>query len=113
MMRGEIWWADFGMPFGSEPGFFRPVVILQADAFNKSKIGTVIIVPLTTNLLLAEAPGNIYLDKEESGLTKDSVAVVSQVTVIDKKRLTSVAGTLKKELMKEIEEGVKLVLGLR
>lgn len=112
-MRGEIWWADFGMPFGSEPGFFRPVVILQADAFNKSKIGTVIIVPLTTNLLLAEAPGNIYLDKEESGLTKDSVAVVSQVTVIDKKRLTSVAGTLKKELMKEIEEGVKLVLGLR
>jgi len=113
MMRGEIWWADFGMPFGSEPGFFRPVVILQADAFNKSKIGTVIIVPLTTNLLLAEAPGNIYLDKEESGLTKDSVAVVSQVTVIDKKRLTSVAGSLKKELMKEIEEGVKLVLGLR
>lgn len=112
-MRGEIWWADFSMPFGSEPGFFRPVVILQADAFNKSKIGTVIIVPLTTNLLLAEAPGNIYLDKEESGLTKDSVAVVSQVTVIDKKRLTSVAGTLKKELMKEIEEGVKLVLGLR
>lgn len=113
MMRGEIWWADFGMPFGGEPGFYCPVVILQADAFNKSKIGTVIIVPLTTNLLLAEAPGNIYLDKEESGLTKDSVAVVSQVTVIDKKRLTSVAGTLKKELMKEIEEGVKLVLGLR
>ncbi len=112
MIRGEIWWADFGMPFGSEPGFFRPVVILQADTFNRSKIGTVIILPLTTNLILSEAPGNVYLEKTETELPKDSVAVVSQITVIDKKRMRERVGTLKKERLKEIEEGIKLVLGL-
>jgi mRNA interferase MazF len=112
MIRGEIWWADFGMPFGSEPGFFRPVVILQADTFNRSKIGTVIILPLTTNLILSEAPGNVYLEKTETELPKDSVAVVSQITVIDKKRMRERVGTLKKEKLKEIEEGIKLVLGL-
>ncbi len=112
MIRGEIWWADFGMPFGSGPGFFRPVVILQADTFNRSKIGTVIILPLTTNLILSEAPGNVYLEKTETELPKDSVAVVSQITVIDKKRMREMAGTLKKERLKEIEEGIKLVLGL-
>ncbi|VBB40081.1 mRNA interferase MazF6 [uncultured Spirochaetota bacterium] len=112
MIRGEIWWADFGMPFGSEPGFFRPVVILQADTFNRSKIGTVIILPLTTNLILSEAPGNVYLEKTETELPKDSVAVVSQITVIDKKRMREMVGTLKKERLKEIEEGIKLVLGL-
>jgi mRNA interferase MazF len=112
MIRGEIWWADFGMPFGSEPGFFRPVVILQADTFNRSKIGTVIILPLTTNLILSEAPGNVYLEKTETELPKDSVAVVSQITVIDKKRMREMVGTLKKERLNEIEEGIKLVLGL-
>ncbi len=112
MIRGEIWWADFGMPFGSEPGFFRPVVILQADTFNRSKIGTVIILPLTTNLILSEAPGNVYLEKTETELPKDSVAVVSQITVIDKKRMREMVGTLKKERLKEIEEGIKLVSGL-
>ncbi len=100
------------MPFGSEPGFFRPVVILQADTFNRSKIGTVIILPLTTNLILSEAPGNVYLEKTETELPKDSVAVVSQITVIDKKRMRERVGTLKKEKLKEIEEGIKLVLGL-
>ncbi len=100
------------MPFGSEPGFFRPVVILQADTFNRSKIGTVIILPLTTNLILSEAPGNVYLEKTETELPKDSVAVVSQITVIDKKRMREMVGTLKKERLKEIEEGIKLVLGL-
>lgn len=100
------------MPFGSEPGFFRPVVILQADTFNRSKIGTVIILPLTTNLILSEAPGNVYLEKTETELPKDSVAVVSQITVIDKKRMREMVGTLKKERLNEIEEGIKLVLGL-
>ena len=64
MTRGEIWWADFGIPFGSEPGFNRPVLIVQADAINKSKINTIIVIPFSTNLLLENAPGNIFVDKK-------------------------------------------------
>jgi mRNA interferase MazF len=112
MMRGELWWTDFGLPFGSEPGFRRPILIVQDDAFNKSKINTVIIVPLTTNLALAEAPGNVLLEKEESGLTKDSVLVVSQLSAIDKKRLIEFAGKIEKQTIEEVEEGIKLVLGM-
>ena len=85
---------------------------MQDDAFNKSKINTVIIVPLTTNLALAEAPGNVLLEKEESGLTKDSVQVVSQLSAIDKKRLIDFAGKIEKQTIEEIEEGIKLVLGI-
>ena len=77
MTRGEIWWADFGIPYGSETGFDRPILIIQSDSFNRSNINTTIIVPLTTNLRLADAPGNVFLDKEESGLPKDSVVNVS------------------------------------
>jgi mRNA interferase MazF len=112
MTRGELWWTDFGLPFGSEPGFRRPILIVQDDAFNKSKINTVIIVPLTTNLALAEAPGNVLLEKEESGLTKDSVLVVSQLSAIDKKRLIEFAGKIEKQTLEEVEEGIKLVLGM-
>jgi mRNA interferase MazF len=112
MTRGELWWTDFGLPFGSEPGFRRPILIVQDDAFNKSKINTVIIVPLTTNLALAEAPGNVLLEKEESGLTKDSVLVVSQLSAIDKKRLIEFAGKIEKQTIEEVEEGIKLVLGM-
>jgi len=113
MTRGEIWWTDFGIPFGSETGFRRPVVIIQDDSFNRSKINTVIIIPLTTNLALAEAPGNVLLEKEESGLTKDSVLVVSQLSAIDKKRLVEQSGKLDKQIIKEAEEGIKLVLGIK
>jgi mRNA interferase MazF len=113
MTRGEIWWADFGVPFGSETGFRRPVVIIQDDAFNRSKINTVIIIPLTTNLILAEAPGNVLLEKEESGLTKDSVLIVSQLSAIDRKRLVEQAGRLEKHIIEEAEEGIKLVLGMK
>jgi len=112
MTSGELWWTDFGLPFGSEPGFRRPILIVQDDAFNKSKINTVIIVPLTTNLALAEAPGNVLLEKEESGLTKDSVLVVSQLSAIDKKRLIEFAGKIEKQTLEEVEEGIKLVLGM-
>jgi mRNA interferase MazF len=112
MMRGELWWADFGLPFGSEPGFRRPVVILQDDAFNKSNIHTTIIVPLTTNMALAEAPGNVVLPKEESNLSKDSVLVVSQLSAVDKQRLIERIGTLKRQTLEEAEEGIKLILNL-
>jgi mRNA interferase MazF len=113
MTRGEIWWADFGVPFGSETGFRRPVVIIQDDAFNRSKINTVIIIPLTTNLVLAEAPGNVLLEKEESRLTKDSVLVVSQLAAIDRKRLVEQSGKLDKQIIEEAEVGIKLVLGIK
>lgn len=113
MTRGDIWWVDFGIPFGSEPGYKRPVVILQDDSFNKSKINTVIIAPITTNLLLAEAPGNVLLEKAESKLKKDSVVVVSQITAIDKERLIEKENKLSQSVMAEIESGMLLVLGLR
>jgi mRNA interferase MazF len=113
MIRGEIWWADFGLPFGSEPGFHRPVLIIQDDAFNKSKINTVIVIPLTTNLLLGDAPGNVYLEKEESGLGKDSVIVISQIGVIDKSRMVEKKIKVDKEKMQEVEFGILTVLGIK
>ena len=90
MIRGEIWWANFGIPYGSEPGFNRPVLIMQADAINRSTINTTLVVPLTTNLSLAEAPGNVFLDSRESLLSKDSVLVVAQLSVLDKKTARSI-----------------------
>ncbi len=113
MMRGEIWWADFGIPFGSEPGFKRPVLIVQDDAFNRSKINTIIVVPLTTNLILEEAPGNVFLDKEDSELSKDSVIVVSQLYAIDRRRLLEQASKIKKQIIEDVEDGIKMVLGLK
>ncbi|HEY9054833.1 MAG TPA: type II toxin-antitoxin system PemK/MazF family toxin [Rectinemataceae bacterium] len=112
MTRGELWWADFGITFGSETGYRRPVLIMQNDAFNESKIRTVVIVPLTTNLALADAPGNVYIDKKASGLSKDSVAVVSQLSAIDKRRINDKVGKIEGGILNEIEEGIKLVLGI-
>ncbi|WP_304226435.1 type II toxin-antitoxin system PemK/MazF family toxin [Gracilinema caldarium] len=112
MTRGEIWWADFGIPFGSEPGFHRPVLIIQDDSFNRSNINTVIVIPFTTNTILADSPGNIYVEKTESGLSKDSVLVVSQISVLDKTRLVSLENKLHYSVMEEVEEGIKLILGL-
>ena len=75
MIRGDIWWVDFGEPLGSEPGWIRPAVIVQSDEFNKSDMNTTVVIPLTTNLRLAEFPGNVLLSKQDSKLSKDSVAV--------------------------------------
>lgn len=112
MTRGEIWIADFGVPFGSETGFIRPVIIVQNNAVNKSNINTTIIVPLTSNLVYEEAAGNVFIDKKESRLSKDSVAVVSQLDVIDKKRLIKKVHTLSTYTMNLLEEGVSLILDL-
>jgi mRNA interferase MazF len=110
MIRGEIWWADFGIPFGSEPGFNRPVLIVQADALNQSKINTTIVIPFTTNLILENAPGNVFVDKDESKLSKDSVLVVSQISVIDKSRLVKYENTISKNIIDVLEDGIKLIL---
>ena len=112
MTRGEIWWADLGVPFGSEPGFRRPVLIVQADSFNRSRISSVLCVPFTTNLRLADAPGNIHLSAVESGLSKDSVLVVSQLNCIDRARLVERQGRLRHVELTEVETGLRLVLAL-
>jgi mRNA interferase MazF len=110
--RGSIWWVDLGIPGGSEPGYRRPVLVLQSDDFNKSKIQTVIAAVITSNLRLSQAPGNVYLKKEESGLAKDSVINVSQIVTFNKEDLTDAVGTLGNRFMKKVEKGLRLVLAL-
>ena len=112
MIRGELWWADFGLPFGSEPGYKRPVIIIQNDFFNNSKINTTIVIPLTTNLMLADAPGNILITKNESKLKKDSVIVVSQIEVIDKRRLIEKITKIEKTIIEKIENNILFILGI-
>jgi len=110
--RGEIWWADFGQPLGSEPGYRRPVLILQADSFNRSRIQTVVVVPLSTNAGLALAPGNMLCRPRETGLKRASVANVSQLTVVDRGRLAEKVGALSARLLTQVEDGVRQVLSL-
>ena len=113
MTRGEIWWVDFGIPFGSEPGYRRPVLIVQDDFFNNSNIKTIVIVPFSTNLILADAPGNILLEKELTELSKDSVLVGSQIYSIDRRRLVEKISIIEKRLFSDIEDGLLIVLGIR
>jgi len=112
MRRGEIWWAELPAPIGAEPGFRRPLLIVQIDDFNRSNIQTVIGVALTTNLRLADAPGNVLLPAAESGLPKDSVANVTQILTADKGLLSTRAGALDDRAMLLVEDGLRLVLGL-
>lgn len=94
------------------PGYRRPVLVVQIDAFNQSRIQTVLVVPLTTNLRLAQAPGNVELQPSQTALPKASVANVSQVTVLDKQFLTEWAGALPPKVLQRVETGLRLVLGL-
>jgi mRNA interferase MazF len=110
--RGQIWWADLDAPEASEPGFRRPVLVVQSDAFNRSRIRTVIAVVLTSNLRLVGAPGNVLVPAKSSGLPKDSVANVSQVVTLDKDYLAELAGRLRGALLADIEAGLRLVLDL-
>ena len=113
MTRGELWWADFGVPFGSEPGYKRPVIIIQNDFFNKSTISTTIVIPLTTNMILSDAPGNILIKKNESKLKKDSVIVMSQIEVIDRQRLLEKIADVNKSILDKIEISIMFILGIR
>lgn len=110
--RGAIWWADLAEPRGSEPGFRRPLLIVQADAFNRSRIQTIVAVVLTSNLRLVEAPGNVLIPARLSGLPKDSVANVSQVITIDRNFLLEPAGKLDARILRQVEDGLRLVLHL-
>jgi mRNA interferase MazF len=110
--RGEIWWASLPEPIGTEPGYRRPVLIIQDDIFNQSRISTVIVVAVTSNTQLAEAPGNAILPSKATGLPKDSVANVSQVFTVDKKFLVERIGMLPEYLQEEVDEGLRTVLYL-
>jgi mRNA interferase MazF len=110
--RGEIWWALLPAPVASEPGYRRPLLIIQSDDFNQSRISTVIAAVITSNLHLADAPGNVLLTKKESGLPKQSVVNVSQLITVDKTFLTEKAGSISALKLSEIETGVRLVLSL-
>ena len=112
MQRGEIWWATLGEPFGSEPGFCRPVLIVQDDAFNRSRIQTVIAIAITTNLELAKAPGNVLLPTRVTTLPRDSVANVSQLITIDKSFLSQRVGSLPLDLQEQVDAGLRLILYL-
>lgn len=112
IQRGEIWWATLPEPVGSEPGFRRPVLIVQSNDFNRSRINTVIAVVITSNTRLAEAPGNVFLPRHVTGLPKDSVANVSQVITVDKSFLTEQVGSLPSSVLQQIETGLRLVMAL-
>ena len=109
--QGEVWWADLGEPRGSKPGFRRPVLVVQGDALNRSRIATAVCVALTSNVKWASAPGNVLLSESATGLPKESVANVSQIVTLDKSELTARAGKLPKAKLHLVLSGVDVVLG--
>jgi mRNA interferase MazF len=112
MYRGEIWWANLLDPVGSEPGYRRPVLVVQDDTFTQSRISTVIVVIITSNIQLAEAPGNVLLPKGATGLSRDSVANVSQILTVDKTFLVKCISSLPNHLQEEIDDGLRTILYL-
>lgn len=112
MKRGEIWWASLTAPEGSGPGYRRPVLVVQANSFNESRISTVLVAVITSNLALAQAPGNLRISKSDSGLTKASVINVSQILTIDRRFITERVGYLPGRVMERVNEGLKLVLSV-
>lgn len=112
MERGEIWWAELEAPKGSEPGYRRPVLVVQGDSFNRSKISTVIVAAITSNLELADAPGNVRLDRRASKLPRPSVVNVSQVLTLDRAALTERVARLSPSTLEAIDAGLRMVLSL-
>jgi len=110
--RGDLWWADLGEPRGSAPALRRPVLVIQSDGFNKSRIPTVVVAALTSNLKLADAPGNVLCRPRGTGLPQPSVVNVSQLATLDRRFLLERMGRLSRTTMEEVEEGLLLVLGL-
>jgi mRNA interferase MazF len=109
--QGDVWWVDLAAPTGSEPGFRRPIVVVQADSFNRSTLRTVVAVPLTSNLRWADAPGNVRLTARATGLPRDSVANVSQLVTVDKASLTERVGKLSPAKLDLVLAGIDVVLG--
>ncbi len=112
VQRREVWWADLEEPRGSKPGFRRPILVVQADAFNRSRLRTVLCLVLTSNTRLLNAPGNVLLRAKTSGLPKDSVANISQIVTLDEDYLAERIGRITPKLMAHVDAGLKLVLDL-
>lgn len=110
--RGEIWWAELPAPHGAEPGYRRPVLVLQSDHFNASRLATVVAASITGNLRLAEVPGNVRLSPRDGGLPKPSVVNLTQIGTIDREDLTERVGAVPPSVMRAVEEGLRLVLDL-
>ncbi|MGO9120036.1 MAG: type II toxin-antitoxin system PemK/MazF family toxin [Desulfomonilaceae bacterium] len=108
--QGDLYWVDLGVPLGSEPGYRHPHLVIQNNLFNHSKIRTVLVCPLTSNLKRANAPGNVPLDKAEGNLIKQNVVNVSQVFAVDKSRLNDYIGTISPKRLRQVLEGIKLVI---
>ncbi|MEX2535873.1 MAG: type II toxin-antitoxin system PemK/MazF family toxin [Trueperaceae bacterium] len=113
VQRREVWWADLEEPRGSEPGFRRPVLVVQSDAFNRSRLRTILCVVLTSNLRLLDAPGNALIPEVATGLPKDSVANVTQVVTLDENYLTERVGRIQPDLMAQVDAGLRLVMDLK
>ena len=109
MTRGDVYMLDFGVPFGSEPGMRRPVVIIQSDKENLNGLNTKVVVPLTSNTINADLKGNVFISKKDSGLSKDSVALVHQIIVVDKMRLENKLVKLSNDILKKIESEIDYV----
>lgn len=109
--QGDVWWADLGKPVGSEPGFRRPVIVVQGDSFNRSALRTAVAVPLTSNLRWAAAPGNVRLSARATGLPRDSVANVSQIVALDRSILIERVGKLSPSKLELVLAGIDTVLG--
>jgi mRNA interferase MazF len=112
IQRGEIWWAELPEPTASEPGYRRPVLVIQSNDFNRSRIATAIVVVITSNLKLTGAPGNVFLPQKATGLSKDSVANISQIITVDKSFLTEKIGDLPTYLLEQVEVGLRLIMEL-
>lgn len=112
LKRGDVWWVDLGEPKGREPGFRRPVIVIQDDLLNESRLETVMVVPLTSNIRRAEAPGNIALSERDTGLRRQSVALVCQVMTVDRELVTERVGTLPRRSVRHLDAGLALALGL-
>ena len=112
MKRGEVWWASLPEPSASEPRFRRPVLIIQSNEFNRSRINTIVAAAITSNLKLAAAPGNVALSAKSVGLNRASVVNVSQLVTLDKTFLTKHVGKISQQKMQEVDEGIRLVLAL-
>jgi mRNA interferase MazF len=112
MRRGDICWADLGDPIGSEPGFRRPVLVIQDDEFNVSKLATVIVLSITSNVALRKLPGCVFLESQETGLGKDSVVNVTQIRTLDKSRIDELVGQLDDAVMFMVDNAMRRVLGL-
>lgn len=108
--QGDIFWVDLGVPSGSEPAYRRPQLVVQNDVFNNSRINTVVVCSLTSNLRRARAPGNVLLEKDEANLPKKSVVNITQMATVDKTRLIEKIGTLSRDRMTQVLAGIELLI---